>query len=87
MKFYSLKKDRLVDEEEMIAKYGTNKALPQLGIYDLSIQPDYNPIGFNRLINNTYYPVQSYLLVKYRAEQALQAAGYSEAEATALLNG
>ena len=86
MKFYSLKKDRLVDEEEMIAKYGTAKAIPQLGIYDLSIQPDYIPIGFNRLVNNTYYPVQSYLLVKYRAEQALVAAGYTEEEAFNLLN-
>ena len=86
MKFYSLKRDRLVDEEEMIAKYGTTKAISQLGIYDLAIQPDYTPIGFNRLVNNTYYPVQSYLLVKYRAEQALIAAGYSETEATNLLN-
>jgi hypothetical protein len=86
MKFYSIKKDRLVDEEEMIAKYGTTKAIPQLGIYDLAIQPEYIPIGFNRLVDGTYYPVQSYLLVKYRAEQALVAAGYSEAEATALLN-
>jgi hypothetical protein len=86
MKFYSIKRDRLVDEEEMIAKYGTAKAIPQLGIYDLTIQPEYVPIGFNRLVDGTYYPVQSYLLVKYRAEQALVAAGYSEAEATALLN-
>ena len=86
MKFYSIKRDRLVDEEEMIAKYGTAKAIPQLGIYDLTIQPEYIPIGFNRLVDGTYYPVQSYLLVKYRAEQALVAAGYSEAEATALLN-
>jgi hypothetical protein len=86
MKFYSIKRDRLVDEEEMIAKYGTAKAVPQLGIYDLTIQPEYIPIGFNRLVDGTYYPVQSYLLVKYRAEQALVAAGYSEAEATALLN-
>ena len=86
MKFYSMRKDRLVDTEEMIAKYGTDKAIPQLGIFNLSIQPDYIPIGFNRLVNNTYYPVQSYLLVKYRAEQALVAAGYSETEATNLLN-
>jgi hypothetical protein len=86
MKFYSIRRDRLVDTAEMIAKYGTNKAIPQLGIYDLSIQPDYIPIGFNRLLNGTYYPVQSYLLVKYRAEQALVAAGYSETEATNLLN-
>ena len=85
MKFYNIHTDRLVDEEEMIAKYGTNKAIPQLGIFDLSVQPDYIPVGYNRLVNNIFYPIQSYLTVKYKAEQALEAAGYTAEQITALL--
>ena len=85
MKFYNIHTDRLVDEEEMIAKYGTNKAIPQLGIFDLSVQPDYIPVGYNRLVNNIFYPIQSYLTIKYKAEQALEAAGYTAEQATALL--
>ena len=85
MKFYNIHTDRLVDEEEMIAKYGTNKAIPQLGIFDLSVQPDYTPVGYNRLVNNIFYPIQSYLTVRYKAEQALETAGYTPEQATALL--
>ena len=85
MKFYNIHTDRLVDEEEMIAKYGTNKAIPQLGIFDLSVQPDYIPVGYNRLVNNIFYPIQSYLTVKYKAAQALEAAGYTAEQITALL--
>ena len=85
MKFYNIHTDRLVDEEEMISKYGTNKAIPQLGIFDLSVQPDYIPVGYNRLVNNIFYPIQSYLTIKYKAEQALEAAGYTAEQATALL--
>ena len=85
MKFYNIKTDRLVDEDEMISKYGTNKSIPALGIFDLSIQPDYVPVGYNRLINGLFYPIQSYLTVKYKAEQALEAAGYTSEQATALL--
>ena len=29
----------------MVRKYGTSKAIKQLGIYELSVQPDYVPFG------------------------------------------
>ena len=51
----------------MKAKYGTERALPALGIYELSVQPDYIPVAFRDLINDTYYPVESYVAVKAKA--------------------
>ena len=86
MKFYNIHTDRLIDEEEMVAKYGSINAIPKLGIFELAIQPDYAPVGYNRLVNNIFYPIQSYLTVKYKAEQALASAGYTAEQITTLLN-
>ena len=86
MKYYNTNTDRLIDEEELIAKYGSLEAIPKLGIYNLSIQPDYIPVGYNKVNDTTYYPIESYLAYKAKAEQALQEAGYTEAQAAELLD-
>ena len=81
MKYYFEKEDRIIESTEMVRKYGTSQAIPQLSIYELSIQPSYDPVSFNKLSNGTYYPVQSYNEVKTNAIAALVEAGLTQAEA------
>ena len=84
-KFYYKPEDRLMDCEELCGKYGTELPLHQLGIYALSVQPDYVPVGFRNNGDGTYYPVQSYTEVRDNAIAALVAAGYTQAEAEAIV--
>ena len=86
MKYYYRREDRIIDSEEMRAKYGTEKALPALGIYELTVQPDYVPFGFNALEDGTYYPVESYTSKVKQAKDALMTAGLTESEAEAALS-
>ena len=73
---------RTIDSEELIKRYGTDKAIPELGIFELTYQPDFVPFAFNPLANGTYLPVES----SVRAEvKALVKAGFSKPEAEALL--
>ena len=86
MYFYNRKTDRLIDSEEMKAKYGTERAIPALGIFELSLQPDYLPVAFRDLINGTYYPVESYVAIKAKAYAALRNFGLSDAEIASALS-
>tara|TARA_B100000035_G_scaffold75465_1_gene62733 strand:- start:1373 stop:1633 length:261 start_codon:yes stop_codon:yes gene_type:complete len=81
MKYYFEREDRIIESDEMIRKYGTSKAIPELTIYELSVQPSYDPVSFNRLANGTFYPVESYTQVKANAIAALVSAGLTQAEA------
>jgi hypothetical protein len=81
MKYYHKEEDRIIEDTEMVARYGTDQALPIIGIFELSVQPNYIPVSYNELPNGTYYPVQSYNEVKTHAIAALVEAGYSQAEA------
>jgi|9_EtaG_2_1085328.scaffolds.fasta_scaffold06666_2 hypothetical protein len=81
MKFYYLKENRIIETEELTQKYGADSAIPLLGIFDLSMQPAYTPVGFNHLSDNTYYPIESYDEVKARCVDALIATGMTEEEA------
>ena len=85
MKYYCKKENRIIESDEMVRRYGTSKAIPQLEIFELSTQPDYVPVSFNRLADGTWYPVQSYDEVRAAAVAALVAAGLTEAEAIAAL--
>ena len=78
MKDYYKPEDRLIDSDEMVAKYGTEFQLYELGIYPLSVQPDYIPVGFNDLADGTYYPIESYTTMKIKASLALASAGYTQ---------
>ena len=86
MYFYNRRTDRLIDTEEMKAKYGTERALPALGIFPLSVQPDYIPVAFRDMINGTYYPVESYIAVKAKAFAALKQFGLTDEEITAVFS-
>ena len=85
MKYYYKKEERIIETEELLRKYGSFVAVPQLGIYELSVQPDYVPVGFNPVSDGVYYPVRSYESMQSAAVDALIAAGYSKEEATGLL--
>ena len=73
---------RTITSEELIKRYGTDKAIPQLGIYELTYQPDFLPFAFNPLANGTYLPVESSVKAEMKA---LVKAGFSKPEAEALL--
>lgn len=85
MKYYYKPEDRLIDSDEMIAKYGTEFQIYELGIYPLSVQPDYIPVSFNDLGDGSYYPVESYTTMKIRAVNALVEAGYTIQQAEDIL--
>ena len=78
MKYYFKPEDRLIESDEMVAKYGTEFQIYELGIYPLSVQPDYRPVSFIDLEDGTYYPVESYTAMKLKASVALAAAGYTQ---------
>ncbi len=84
MLYYNNSTGRVISSEELTASYGTDKAIPELGIYELTYQPDFVPFAFNPVNNGTYFPVQSNARVEI---QRLVKAGFTEAEAEALLDG
>ena len=84
MMYYNNATGRIIESDEMVRRYGTNKAIPQLGIYELTYQPDFVPFAFNPVANGTYLPVKSER--RFEIEQLMKA-GYTEAEAEALLDG
>ena len=85
MKYYYKPEDRLIESDEMVAKYGTEFQIYELGIYPLSVQPDYRPVSFMDLEDGTYYPVESYTTVKIKAVAALVEAGYTVEQAEDML--
>ena len=86
MKYYYQPEERVITSEEMVRKYGTSKAIKQLGIYELSVQPDYVPFGFNPLPDGTFYPVESYTAMQLRCIDALVEAGYTVEQARAAID-
>jgi hypothetical protein len=82
MMYYNNTTGRIIESDEMVRMYGTDKAIPELGIYELTYQPDFVPFAFNPVNNGTYFPVQSNARVEI---QRLVKAGYTEAEAEELL--
>ena len=85
MKYYYKPEDRLIESDEMVAKYGTEFQIYELGIYPLSVQPDYIPVSFMDLEDGTYYPVESYEGMQNKAIEALVQAGYTVEQAEAAL--
>jgi hypothetical protein len=82
MMYYNNATGRIIHSDEMVKRYGTDKAIPELGIHELTYQPDFVPFAFNPVNNGTYFPVQSNTRVEV---QRLVKAGFTEAEAEALL--
>ena len=84
MKYYYKPENRIIETDELVRKYGTTSHIPQLGIYELTEQPDYTPVGFNP-VDGKYYPVESYDSMQAKCVAALVASGLSEADATAAI--
>ena len=59
MKYYCKSENRIIETEELIRKYGTNKPVEGLAIYELTTQPDFDPIGFIIMEGGKYAPIQS----------------------------
>ena len=81
MKYYYKPEERIITSEETVRKYGTSKPINELGIYELSIQPDYHPVSFRYIQDNIYYPVESYTAMQIKCIAALKEAGYTQEEA------
>ena len=82
MMYYNNTTGRIIESDDMVRMYGTDKAIPELGIYPLTYQPDFVPFAFNPVSNGTYFPVQSNARVEV---QRLVKAGFTEAESEELL--
>jgi len=83
MIFFDCKTERTIETAELIRRYGTNTAIPQLGICELAYQPTFTPVAFRYLADGTYLPVQSNVADEIAN---LVAAGYTEATATQMIN-
>ena len=81
MFYYYKPEDRLIHTDETKAKYGTERALPALGVLPLTVQPDYLPVGFRDMEDGTFYPIESYTAMQLRCIKALVEAGYTQEEA------
>ncbi len=82
MMYYNNATGRIIESDEIVRMYGTDKAIPELGIYELTYQPDFVPFAFNPVNNGTYLPVKSERRVEI---EQLMKAGYTPAEAEELL--
>ena len=83
MIFFDSKTERTIESADLIRLYGTNTAIPQLGICELAYQPTFTPVGFRKLSDGTYLPVQSNATTEIAN---LVAAGYTESAATQMIN-
>ena len=86
MKYYDSKKDRIITTEQLIARYGSDHPIAELGICYLSKQPDYIPIAYNELRDGTWYPVESYTAMQIKAVKALVDAGLTQEAAEAAIS-
>ena len=82
MKYYFKPENRIIETEELLNKYGSFTNISQLGMYELTEQPEYTPVGFKPM-DGKYYPVESYESMQAKCIAALVESGMSEEEATA----
>ena len=59
MKYYFQPENRMITTQELVRKYGSETPVAGLGIYELTSQPDFEPIGFMLMADDKYAPVQS----------------------------
>ena len=59
MKYYYQTEDRIIESTELVSKYGTDKAIPQLKIFNLSLQPDFIPASYDEQPDGSYTPLES----------------------------
>jgi len=59
MKYYYQPENRIITTEELTRKYGALEAIPQLGIYELTSQPEFVPVAFALMPDGKYAPIKS----------------------------
>ncbi len=59
MKHYCKPENRIIETEELVRQYGTDKPFEALSIFELTTQPDFDPIGFIVMEGGKYAPIQS----------------------------
>ena len=80
--FFYKETGRTITSDEMKDRFGTEEALPQLGICELVYQPDFKPFAFNPLCNNKYLPVEGDIQEQV---QLMLAKGLPESEVIELI--
>ena len=75
--FFYKETGRTITSDEMKNRFGTEVANLQLGICELSYQPDFRPFAFNPLCNDKYLPVEGDIQEQV---QILLAKGLPESE-------
>ena len=85
MKYFFKPQNRIIESEELKRNYGSMGPIAALGMYELSVQPDYEPVSYEAKDDGTYYPVQCYEDKVAQARAALLAAGLTEEQADAAL--
>ena len=85
MKYYCKIEDRIIEREELLSRYGSFTPIPELCIFELSLQPDYVPVAFKEVSPGVYYPVRDYTEMRDAAIQALMSTGLTQEQAEAAL--
>jgi hypothetical protein len=80
--FFYAETGRTITSDETKDRFGTEEAIPALGIHPLTYQPEFIPFAFNPLANGSYLPVEGNIQEQIKI---LIRKGYTEAEATTLL--
>ena len=59
MKYYCQPENRMITTEELVRKYGSKTPVAGLNIYELTSQPDFEPVGFMLAADGKYTPIKS----------------------------
>lgn len=59
MKYYCQPENRMITTEELVRKYGSETPVAGLDIYELTSQPDFEPVGFMLAADGKYTPIKS----------------------------
>lgn len=59
MKYYFKPENRIIDESELMNKYGTVTPVKGVGVFHLTSQPKTDPVGFILMPNGEYDPIEA----------------------------
>jgi hypothetical protein len=59
MKYYFKPENRIITTEELLSKYGSFTPVVELGVYELTSQPEFTPVAFALMPDGKYAPIRS----------------------------
>jgi hypothetical protein len=59
MKYYFKPENRIITTEELLSKYGSFTPVVELGVYELTSQPEFTPVAFALMPDGKYAPIKS----------------------------